>query len=295
MRPPSAADTRRGILFMLLTTLIFAIQDGLSRHLAEAGNVMTVVFLRYLFFAAFVIALAARQEGGLSGALRARRPVLQALRGFILVAEICVMVLAFTRLGLIEAHAVFTSYPLIIALLSGPFLGERVGWRRRAAIGVGFLGILLILRPGVGVFSADALIPLLSATLFAVYGLLTRYVSRTDRTATSFFYTGVFGAIGISLVAPFYWQPFESGVDWALMGLLCLTGAAGHYTMIKAYDAAEASAVQPFAFFHLVFVVIIGMAVFGEPLAPLTALGTGIVVAAGLFTFWREAVAAQRP
>jgi drug/metabolite transporter (DMT)-like permease len=91
------------------------------------------------------------------------------------------MVLAFTLLGLVESHAVFTCYPLLVAALSGPILGERVGWRRWAAIGVGFIGVLVILQPGVRVFEVEALIPLTSAFMFALYGLLTRYAARKDR------------------------------------------------------------------------------------------------------------------
>jgi drug/metabolite transporter (DMT)-like permease len=105
------------------------------------------------------------------------------------------MVLAFTLLGLVESHAVFTCYPLLIAALSGPILGERVGWRRWAAIGVGFIGVLVILQPGVRVFEVEALIPLTSAFMFALYGLLTRYAARKDRTETSFFWTGTVGAV----------------------------------------------------------------------------------------------------
>jgi drug/metabolite transporter (DMT)-like permease len=145
----SRDNPRLGIFLMIATTFVFAMQDGISRYLAGEYNVLMVVMIRYWFFAAFVIALASRSRGGIARAARTEQPWLQAGRGVLLALEICVMVLAFTLLGLVESHAVFTCYPLLIAALSGPILGERVGWRRWAAIGVGFIGVLVILQPGV--------------------------------------------------------------------------------------------------------------------------------------------------
>ena len=126
-------NTRLGILLMIATTFVFAMQDGISRHLAGEYNVFMVIMIRYWFFAAFVMSIAARKAGGLRAAAKTSQPILQAFRAVLLVTEICVMVLAFTLLGLIESHAVFTCYPLLIAALSGPVLGEKVGWRRWAA------------------------------------------------------------------------------------------------------------------------------------------------------------------
>ncbi|MEM9637725.1 MAG: EamA family transporter, partial [Pseudomonadota bacterium] len=131
-------NVRLGVLLMLLTTIVFAVQDGISRHLADAYNVYLVVMVRYWFFAAFVIAIARRKAGGVRAAARTRQPVLQAFRGVLLALEVCVMVTGFTLLGLVESHAVFACYPLLVAALSGPVLGEAVGWRRWAAIAVGF-------------------------------------------------------------------------------------------------------------------------------------------------------------
>ena len=285
-------NTRLGILLMIATTFIFAAQDSISRHLAGEYNVFMVVMIRYWFFAAFVITIAARREGSVRTAAATSQPALQIGRGLILVGEICVMVYAFTLLGLVESLAVFTAYPLIIAALSGPILGEKVGWRRWSAIGVGFVGVLIILQPGVGVFSPAALVPLLSATLFAIYGLLTRYAARRDSTATSFFWTGVSGAVAITLIGVWFWEPMTLA-DWGWMALLCLTGASGHWLLIKCYEVAEASAVQPFAYMQLIFGTGFGILIFSEVLRPNVALGAAIVMAAGLFTFWRENRAAR--
>jgi drug/metabolite transporter (DMT)-like permease len=279
-------NPRLGIFLMIATTFVFAMQDGISRYLAGEYNVLMVVMIRYWFFAAFVIALAARSRGGIARAARTDQPWLQAGRGALLAVEICVMVLAFTVLGLVESHAVFTCYPLLIAALSGPILGERVGWRRWSAIGVGFLGVLIILQPGFRVFEIEALIPLTSAFMFALYGLLTRYAARRDSAETSFFWTGTVGAVVMTAIGVWFWEPMAPG-DWAWMIALCITGVSGHWLLIKTYDVAEASQVQPFAYFQLVFAAALGLLVFGETLELNVALGAALVVAAGLFTLWR--------
>ncbi len=280
-------QTRLGIVLMLCTTFVFAMQDGISQHLARNYNVLMVVMIRYWFFAAFVLTITARQAGSIRAAAATTQPRVQILRGALLALEICVMVLGFVYLGLVESHAVFASYPLLIAALSGPILGEQVGWRRWAAIGVGFCGILIILKPGIGVFNTAALIPFCSALLFAIYGLLTRYVARRDAAATSFFYTGTVGGAVMTVVGIWFWEPMTVP-DWGWMTLLCMTGALGHWLLIKTYEVAEASAVQPFAYFQLVFGAILGITVFSEELRPNVAIGVAIVIAAGLFTLARE-------
>ncbi|MGH1464586.1 MAG: DMT family transporter [Cognatishimia sp.] len=279
-------DNQLGILLMCLTSLIFALQDGLSRHLADSYNVFVVVMIRYWFFAAFVILIAMR-NGGLRQAVHTKHPILQITRGVILALEICVTVAAFTLLGLTETHAIFACFPLIIAAFSGPVLGETVGIHRWLAIGLGALGVLVILRPSGGVFTPAAAVPLLGAAMFAAYHLMTRYVAAQDSPATSFFYTGVSGGVVMTGIGVFYWQPIVgSDVIWML--ILCCSALFGHWLLIKTYEYAEASVVQPFAFLQLPFASILGMAVFAETLRINLVIGASIVVAAGVFTLWRE-------
>ncbi|WP_299966145.1 DMT family transporter [uncultured Roseobacter sp.] len=280
-------NVRLGILLMVLTSIVFALQDGISRHLAETYNVYMVVMIRYWFFAAFVIWLAGRKGGGVRAAARTRQPLLQGFRGVLLALEVCVMVTGFTVLGLVESHAVFACYPLLVAALSGPVLGEAVGWRRWAAIAVGFVGVMIILEPGWSVFDPMAVIPLVAALMFALYGLLTRYAARQDTTATSFFWTGVAGAVTMTLIGLAFWEAMTAP-DWGWMATLCVTGVCGHWLLIRCYEVAEASSVQPFAYFQLVFAALVGITVFGETLRPNVAVGVAVIVAAGLFTLWRE-------
>ena len=206
--------------------------------------------------------------------------------GLLLAAEICVAVYGFTLLGLVESHAVFATYPLLVAALAGPVLGEKAGWRRWLAILAGFCGMLIILDPGSGVFRPVAIIPFVSALMFALYALATRYAARRDTAMTSFFWTGIAGAVAMTAIGLPNWE-WMSNEDWLWMAALCVTGVFGHWLLIRCYEVAEASILQPFAYFHLVFASLIGLLVFGEALEINVALGAGVIVASGLFTLWR--------
>lgn len=287
-------NTRLGIFLMVAATVVFALQDGISRYLGGEYNVLMVVTIRYWFFAAFVIAVSSRRKGGLRGVASSKVPKLQIARGLLLAAEICVTVLAFVLLGLVATHAVFASYPLMIAALSGVVLGESVGWRRWMAIAIGFTGVLVILQPGSGVWSPSAIVPLIAALMFAMYGLMTRYTGRVDRSETSFFWTGVAGAVVMTPLGIWAWEPMARG-DWSWMAALCVSGATGHWLLIRTYEVAEASAVQPFSFLQLVFASALGITIFGETLEPNVALGATIVTGAAIFTLWREGLVRKRP
>jgi len=283
---------RKGILLMIAAVASFAVQDGFSRHLAGTYNTLMVVMVRYWCFAGFVTVLALRRPEGFRAAIRSRRLPAHVVRSLLLVAEICVIIYGYTLIGLIESHAVFTCYPLLVAALSGPILGEQVGWRRWSAIGVGFVGVLIILQPGFAVFSPWALVPLLSSFLFALYGLLTRYVARKDAASVSFFWTGTAGAVAMTPIGLWHWQAMTPA-DWVWMATLCCTGALGHWLLIRTYAVAEASAVQPFAYLQLVFVAVLGITLFGEALQTHVIVGAAIVVSAGVFTLWRQRLRAQ--
>ena len=280
-------NERLGIFLMVITTIVFASQDGLSKYLATEYNVYMVVMIRYWFFAAFVMTISSRKPGGVKQVAKTKTPLLQIFRSLILVAEMCVTILAFTLLGLAETHAIFASYPLLIAMLSGPILGEHVGWRRWLAICVGFFGILIILNPGNGIFSPYALVPLAGAILFALYGLLTRYAGQYDNSSTSFFWTGTVGCIAMTAIGLNFWDPVSHG-DWSIMLILSTSGMLGHFLLIKCYEVAEASAVQPFAYLQLIWASLIGVIIFGEQITTNVLIGACIIVGAGLFTLWRE-------
>lgn len=289
---PMQDNPRLGIIMMIATTVVFSVQDGISRYLAEHYNVITVVTIRYMFFMAFVLAYSARQDGGIRKIASSPQLPVQIGRGLLLAGQICVAILSFSTVGLVNFHAVFASYPLMVMALSVPVLGEAVGWRRWLAVCIGFCGVLLILRPGTEMFGSDSILPVLAAFMMAVYGILTRYAARQDAALTSFFWTAIAGGIAMLAIGPFFWVP-PVGTDWYWMGLLCLTGTGGHYLLIKALDATKASTIQPFAYLQLVFASSIGILVFDDSLDPMLIVGSAIIVGSGLFALQRERQAAQ--
>lgn len=283
----------QGVYFAVLAVVIFAAQDGISKHLASAYPPIWVVTLRYWAFAAFVLLLSARRPGGVRAVARTAHPWLQIARGALLAFQVVLAITAFARFGLAHTHTIMAAAPLMVAALSMPVLGEQVGWRRWVAIGLGFCGVLLILRPGMIELDHNVFWAIGGAIGIAAYGLLTRLAGRYDGAETSFFYTGVAGAAAITLVG--VWQAtMLSPTDWAWMGLLCVTGMAGHYFLIRAFELASAVVVQPITYLQLVLVSIIGVLLFGESVDAWTVIGACVVVGAGLFNAWRERLARKR-
>ncbi|PZQ97892.1 MAG: EamA family transporter [Cereibacter sphaeroides] len=274
-------NTRLGIALMIAAVFMFSIQDALSKHLAQTYNTMMIVMVRYWVFAVFVAMLAMRRPGGLRRGAATKHPFLHLTRSALLIAEICVIVTAYTIIGLINTHAVFAVCPLIVTALSGPILGERVGLARWLAIGAGMAGVMVILQPGSGMFQLAALLPLASALMFALYSLLTRLATRKEDAFLSLFWSGIFGAALITPIGLFFWQPIH-GIDWLWTALYGAIAVLANWLLIKCYEVAEASAVQPFAYFQILFVSLVGVFVFGETLRSNVVVGGAIVVGAGL-------------
>lgn len=278
-----------GLLYAISAVTIFSMQDGISKHLGDAYPPILIAMVRYWAFAAFAVLLASRSSGGLRGTAAARRPWLQIARGVLLAVQIGLSIFSFARVGLAATHTLYAATPLVVACLSVPFLGEKVGWRRWTAISIGFVGIILIVNPLHATFDAKIAIPALGTVLFAIYAVMTRLASRTDSSGTAFFYTGVAGAAAISLVGPFYWTHITLA-DWFWMLTLCITGTTGHYLLIRAFDLLDAVVVQPISYIQTVLVCLIGVFVFGEVVTLNMVLGCAIVIGAGIFTIWREAM-----
>jgi drug/metabolite transporter (DMT)-like permease len=280
-------NTQAGIWLMIAAVFVLAVQDGFSKQLATGYGVFMIVMLRYWFFAGFVVLQALTHRKGFRAAVQTRHLWLHIARAVLLIGDICLMVLGFTKVGLINAHAVFAVCPLLIAALAVPILGEKVGWRRWLAIFAGLTGVVIILQPDQGVFSPDSLLPLGAAVLFALYSLLTRLATRDEPAFVSLFWSGVIGAVLISALGLPQWvaMPVQ---DWALTGVYASLSLLGHFLLIRCYDAAEASAVQPFAYLQIVFVSLIGVLVFSEAIRMNVLAGVAIVISAGLFTLWRQ-------
>lgn len=278
-------NNRKGILLMIAAVAAFAAQDGFSRHLAGTYNTLMVVMLRYWVFAGFVVILALRRPEGFRTAIRSDRLGAHVIRSLLLVSEICVIVYGYTLIGLIESHAVFAICPLLVVALSGPVLGEKLTWQRWAAVAAGMAGVVIILRPGSGVFSWPALLPLISAAFFATYSVLTRLTTRDEPTFPAFFWPAIIGAVIMTAIGLPQWQ-VVSPQDWTYLIIYASISILSHWLLLKCYEAAEASSVQPFAYLQIVFVSIIGITVYDETLALPVVLGTAIIVAAGTYALW---------
>ena len=276
-----------GITLMVITTFMFSSMDGVSRYLAENNNVFTLVTMRYWFIAFVMMVTCLFIKNRVSDILNTKQPYIQFSRGVILSLNNCLVVYTFTLLGLVETHAIIACYPLIVAGLSVPFLGERFGWRRWMAIFTGFIGVIIILRPNTNVITEGSIFAIVGAIMFAVYLILTRYVSRSDTAITSFFWTGIGGTVTMSLISLFIWDNILKE-DYLWLLLMCILSAGSHFMMVKTLQVAEASVVQPFSYLQLVFGSIIGVTIFSESIDLMIIVGALVVIGSGLFTTWRE-------
>ena len=272
---------------MVVTTFMFSAMDGVSRFLAERNNVFTLVTMRYWFIAMIMIISCLFIKNSLTKILYTKQPYKQFTRGLILSLNNCLVVYTFTLLGLVETHAIIACYPLIVAGLSVPFLGEKFGWRRWTAIFVGFVGVIIILRPTTNIISEGSIFALIGAVMFAVYLILTRYVSRQDSAITSFFWTGIGGTVTMSIISFFIWNNIPEE-DYLWLFIMCLLSASSHFMMVKTLQVAEASVIQPFSYLQLVFGSIIGVTIFSESINSMIVIGVIVVIGSGLFTTWRE-------
>jgi len=275
-----------GIVMMILATGVFATQDAITKTLSHELPVAQIVFVRFLAFLLFA-ALLAHRGGGARRALRSNVPFRQVLRCLLMCSEIALFAYALRFIGLADIHALFACFPLFVAALSVPLLGEHVGKRRWLAVLVGLIGTLIILRPGSDVFRIVALLPLACAFIYALYNLLTRLVSRHDTFRTSLLYFGLVGTCASLPFAVVSWQPVD-GRQAIYLASLCATSVVGHMTLIKALQLTEAVVLQPFHYLILPWAMIIGVVFFGESLDLVTVSGALIVVGSGVYIAVRE-------
>ena len=258
----------------------------MAKYLGTQMPVLQVVGVRYA--SAFLIALLFSNPINRPGLLRTGRPVLQLGRSVLLLGSTVFNFMAFRYLQLDEALAILFSTPFLVAILAGPMLGEWVGWRRWTAIMVGFVGVLVVVRPGMGGLQWAALLSLGSAFCYAGYSITTRMLSRTDSSETTLFYANLFGFVVMVPVLPFVWTPPPSWLDVVLMLAVGVFGAGGHFLLILAHRRAPASVLSPFIYTQIVWATTFGYLVFGNVPNHWTVAGAGIVIASGLYLLNRE-------
>lgn len=275
-----------GIALMCGAVALFAVLDTVAKYLNTKVDPLEIAWARYS--SAFVLTLIVSNPFTHPALLRTKRPVLQLVRGVLLVASTALNFVALRWLQLDEALSIIFTFPFIVAIASGPMLGEWLGWRRWTAICVGFGGVLLITRPGFGGMHPAALFSLTATVFYGLYAVMTRIVSRVDSNQTSLFYNNAVGALVMLPVIPFVWStPDNWTVALMLLGTGVL-GSLGHFFLISGHKMAPAAVLSPFIYTQLIWVVIFGYLVFDHVPNTWTMAGAAIVIGSGLYLLYRE-------
>jgi len=285
-----AADGQRslaGILFMCGAGVLFPVMNGFAKFLGESGyDSLQVSWARAFGHILFMLAAFVPRFG--LGMLRTRRPGTQILRSALLMTSNLSFFFAIVSIPIAKAASISLTAPLVVALLAWPMLGERTTVGRLVALGVGFLGVVIVIRLGTEVFQWASLFVVASATCYALYQILTRRIAGTDSPETSAIYSSTVGAFGLIVVLPFVWQTPHSLRDIAYFCGLGVLGALGHYCVARAMHYAPANIVSPFQYMQLLGSVAVGYLFFGNFPDLVGWIGAAIIVGAGLYIGWSQ-------
>jgi drug/metabolite transporter (DMT)-like permease len=279
---PEAAKAQRlrlvGIGLMCAACALFACLDTTAKFLGHHVDMLEVVWARYA--SAFLFALVVYNPWTRPGLMRSERPLLQIVRSGLLFGATALNFIAFKYLQLDQALAILFSTPLIV--------GEWLGPRRWAAIGVGMVGVLLVAQPGFGSVHPAVLLNVIGAVFLSFYNITTRILARHDSSETTLFYSNLIGAFALLPVMPFVWTTPTHPLHILLMCSFGALASLGHYLLIVAHRYTPASVVSPFMYTQLVWATILGYVVFGDVPNRWTLTGAAIVIASGLYLLYRE-------
>lgn len=279
-----AAGHWRGILFMLLGTALFTFNDALGKWMIASVAVGQLLFIRSA--AALVVLLPMIHKAGWRETFVLAQPGRQVLRLLLIVAEVACFYLSVRYLPLADVMSVYQATPLIVTVLAIPLLGEAVGWRRGVAVGLGFIGVLLVLQPEGGVFTAPALIALAGSTAYALMMIVTRQLRATGALSMIVYHTLAVGAAGL-LTLPWGWEAIDTkGIAYLM--LIGVVATAAHACINQGLRLAPAAVVVPYTYTSLLWAILLGWIFFADLPTPLMLIGAGIIVASGLFVLHRE-------
>jgi len=296
--PLSARASRQrgrliGIALMCLALLCFSGLDATAKWVNRSVDPLVTVWARYVSAAGLTFIFI--NPWTKPGAVATRRLPLQLARSFLLFLSTICNFVALQYLQLVEALSIVFSTPLIVTLLAGPILGERIGMQRLIAVCVGFIGVLVVARPGLGTMHPAALLSLTGAVAYAFYGITTRMLASTDSSATTIIYSSLAGIVLMTPLLPWVWTTPSSPLTWALLMMTGFFGAVGHWLLVLAYARAPAVILSPFIYSQIVWMLALGYIVFGDWPDPWTFAGAGIVIASGLYLLYREQVKSREP
>lgn len=288
---PETGRTRLiAIGLMCGAVLCFAMLDASAKWLSSVVDPLQVVFARYA--GSMVLVLTLLNPWSRPGVLRTKRPWLQAVRSLLLLGSTALNFIALKYLQLAETVSIMFATPLLVALVSGPLLGEWPGPRRLVAIGIGFIGVLVITRPGLGAMHPAAILIVFGCLCYGFYSLTTRMLSAFDPPETTMVYSGVAGTLAMLPLLPWIWTTPSGWLPWTLMLATGVFGGFGHWLLILAHRLAPATVLAPFIYSQIVWMIALGWFVFGQLPDRWTFAGAGIVIASGLYLLYRERVRA---
>ncbi len=282
----TTSDTGRGIGLMVLAVGLYSIMDAMVKWLGPDYPVLEIVFFRSLF--AFIpIAYILWRSGSLA-ALRTARPWGHAARALTGLISISLFFYAYTRMPLANVVAISFAAPLLVTALSVPLLGERVGWRRWSAVVVGFVGVVVMVKPDAGLFDRIAVLALSATVFYALVIVFIRKLSRTETPTAIVFYYALTAMLATGAVLPFIWvMPDAEG--WVLLALVGVIGGIAQFAMTNAFRLAEVSIVAPFDYLHIIWAALLGFFIWGEVPGNSIWIGAAIVIASGTYILFREA------
>ncbi|WP_312257380.1 DMT family transporter [Stutzerimonas nitrititolerans] len=280
-----------GVLLILLSGILLASHDGLSKYLTQLYPVFLVVWARYLAQVVLMLGMFAPRMG--RRVFHTLRPWPQLLRGLSLVSVSIMFISGLRYIPLAEATAVIFLTPLMVTVASA-LLGEKVSHSQWLAVGVGLLGVMIIVRPGGALFTPAVLLPFGAAISFTVYQLLTRRLSGTDHPVTSNFLSSLVGFLVMSVLVTFNWRT-PSVHDAVLMASLGLMAMSGHLVLTQAFRYASAASLAPFTYGQIVFAGIVGFIAFGHIPDVEAIAGMTVIIASGLCMAYMQSRQTSRP
>lgn len=284
-RGPRVGDEPlRGIALVVCASIFFSISDATAKYVTETLPVIEVAWVRYVVFTLLATLPALRDHGAM---LRTRRPVTQVMRGLAIVGSALLFVYGLQELPLADAAAINFVSPLFITVLSVPFLGEVVGPRRWAAVGVGLTGAVIAAQPGTSAFSVAAIYPVLSAATWAIGIILTRRMASTEGSATIIAWTAISGLVLLTGLLPFQ-AVIPTERELVLCVLIGVMASVGQGLVVLGYRTAPASLLAPFSYLQLIWSTSLGYIVFAARPSLPTLIGATVIAASGLYSAHRE-------
>ena len=284
-KPSFGKDTRPALKFVSLAAFLFTVTDAQAKYLSQTLPILQIAWAEFFGYFLFVtLTFWSRKRAIVSSS----RVGLQILRSTLILLSTLLFITALRFMPLADVLAITFVSPILVTALSVPLLKEGVGGRRWAAVGVGFVGALIIIRPGMGMIHWPAFLALGAGFSIALFTITTRMLSSTDDSATTLFYPALTGTLTLSLIVPFQWEQPASLLECTLLLGLGVSSGVAHYGVVKGYQLAPAAVLAPMAYSQLLWSTLFGLVIFGDFPDQWILLGAAILVTSGLYIFHRE-------